>query len=72
MWPSAQLAASAPLAAADIARPAAAAAGYSRDDIGTFLPTYLSTGIRQSDPFQARARPPRLDGGGLGRGQADG
>lgn len=26
--------------------------GYSRDDVGKFLPTYLSKGILQSDPFE--------------------
>lgn len=26
--------------------------GYSRDDIGKFLPVYLSTGILQHDPFE--------------------
>ncbi|KAG8036300.1 hypothetical protein GUJ93_ZPchr0181g29096 [Zizania palustris] len=26
--------------------------GYSRDDVGKFLPTYLSHGILQSDPFE--------------------
>lgn len=26
--------------------------GYSRDDVGKFLPIYLSKGILQSDPFE--------------------
>lgn len=26
--------------------------GYSRDDIGKFLPVYLSKGILQHDPFE--------------------
>jgi pyruvate,orthophosphate dikinase len=26
--------------------------GYSRDDVGKFLPTYLSKGILQNDPFE--------------------
>lgn len=26
--------------------------GYSRDDVGSFMPTYLSQGILPSDPFQ--------------------
>jgi pyruvate,orthophosphate dikinase len=30
--------------------------GYSRDDVGTFLPTYTAEGILPADPFQARAR----------------
>ena len=34
--------------------------GYSRDDIGTFLPTYLGGGILRSDPFQARPSPSQL------------
>ena len=34
--------------------------GYSRDDIGTFLPTYLGGGILKIDPFQARPRPAPL------------
>src|SRR5690606_18450327 len=25
--------------------------GYSRDDVGSFLPTYLEKGILQADPF---------------------
>ena len=58
--------------AAPLSEAGGGGAGYSRDDIGTFLPTYLSTGILQSDPFPARARPPRLHGGGVGRGQAGG
>ncbi|OVA11399.1 PEP-utilizing enzyme [Macleaya cordata] len=35
--------------------------GYSRDDVGKFLPTYLSQGILQSDPFQV------LDTKGVGQ-----
>jgi len=35
--------------------------GYSRDDVGTFLPTYISKGILPDDPFQ------RLDQGGIGQ-----
>lgn len=35
--------------------------GYSRDDIGTFLPTYLGGGILRSDPFQV------LDRDGVGK-----
>ncbi len=31
--------------------------GYSRDDVGSFLPTYLKEGILPSDPFQVL--PPR-------------
>jgi hypothetical protein len=31
--------------------------GYSRDDVGKFLPTYLSQGILQHDPFEARFSP---------------
>ena len=27
--------------------------GYSRDDIGTFLPAYLETGMLEKDPFQS-------------------
>jgi pyruvate,orthophosphate dikinase len=27
--------------------------GYSRDDIGSFLPTYVETGILPVDPFQS-------------------
>lgn len=26
--------------------------GYSRDDVGKFLPIYLAQGILQSDPFE--------------------
>lgn len=26
--------------------------GYSRDDVGKFLPVYLSKGILQNDPFE--------------------
>ena len=26
--------------------------GYSRDDVGKFLPTYLAQGILQNDPFE--------------------
>lgn len=26
--------------------------GYSRDDVGKFLPSYLSAGILQHDPFE--------------------
>lgn len=26
--------------------------GYSRDDVGKFLPVYMSKGILQSDPFE--------------------
>lgn len=26
--------------------------GYSRDDVGSFLPTYLGEGIIPKDPFQ--------------------
>ena len=35
--------------------------GYSRDDIGSFLPGYLQKGILPDDPFQ------RLDQGGIGQ-----
>ncbi|KAL9266803.1 Pyruvate, phosphate dikinase, chloroplastic-like protein [Drosera capensis] len=35
--------------------------GYSRDDVGKFLPTYLSKGILQSDPFEV------LDQKGVGQ-----
>lgn len=28
--------------------------GYSRDDVGKFLPIYLAKGILQSDPFEVR------------------
>lgn len=28
--------------------------GYSRDDVGKFLPVYLEKGILQYDPFQVR------------------
>lgn len=28
--------------------------GYSRDDVGKFLPIYLSKGILQNDPFEVR------------------
>lgn len=28
--------------------------GYSRDDVGKFLPIYLSKGILQSDPFEVK------------------
>lgn len=28
--------------------------GYSRDDVGKFLPIYLSEGILQSDPFEVK------------------
>ncbi|KAK7292343.1 hypothetical protein RIF29_08121 [Crotalaria pallida] len=35
--------------------------GYSRDDVGKFLPTYLSSGILQSDPFEV------LDQRGVGQ-----
>lgn len=35
--------------------------GYSRDDVGKFLPTYLSKGILQSDPFEV------LDQEGVGQ-----
>ncbi|XWS08683.1 hypothetical protein CRYUN_Cryun40dG0022300 [Craigia yunnanensis] len=35
--------------------------GYSRDDVGKFLPIYLSKGILQSDPFEA------LDQKGVGQ-----
>ena len=27
--------------------------GYSRDDIGSFLPAYLETGMLEKDPFQS-------------------
>ncbi|KAF8038150.1 hypothetical protein BT93_B0878 [Corymbia citriodora subsp. variegata] len=30
--------------------------GYSRDDVGMFLPTYLSEGILQTDPFEVLDR----------------
>lgn len=30
--------------------------GYSRDDVGKFLPTYLSEGILQTDPFEVLDR----------------
>lgn len=26
--------------------------GYSRDDVGKFLPIYLSKGVLQNDPFE--------------------
>ena len=29
--------------------------GYSRDDIGKFLPIYMSQGILQHDPFEVKA-----------------
>jgi len=29
--------------------------GYSRDDVGKFLPVYLSKGILQNDPFEVSA-----------------
>ncbi|XP_052114312.1 pyruvate, phosphate dikinase, chloroplastic [Arachis duranensis] len=35
--------------------------GYSRDDVGKFLPIYLSTGILQNDPFEV------LDQKGVGQ-----
>ncbi|CAN0856090.1 Pyruvate, phosphate dikinase, chloroplastic [Linum grandiflorum] len=35
--------------------------GYSRDDVGKFLPTYLAQGILQSDPFEV------LDQKGVGQ-----
>uniref|UniRef100_A0A7S0EFM5 PEP-utilising enzyme C-terminal domain-containing protein n=2 Tax=Hanusia phi TaxID=3032 RepID=A0A7S0EFM5_9CRYP len=35
--------------------------GFSRDDVGSFLPTYLSSGIIVSDPFQV------LDRNGVGQ-----
>ena len=35
--------------------------GYSRDDIGKFLPVYLKKGILKNDPFQT------LDQAGVGR-----
>jgi len=35
--------------------------GYSRDDVGTFLPGYISKGILPDDPFQ------RLDQAGIGQ-----
>ena len=35
--------------------------GYSRDDVGKFLPIYLSKGILQNDPFQV------LDQKGVGQ-----
>ncbi|CAM9004177.1 unnamed protein product [Rhodiola kirilowii] len=35
--------------------------GYSRDDVGKFLPIYLSQGILQSDPFEV------LDQKGVGQ-----
>ncbi|OMO84023.1 hypothetical protein CCACVL1_11038 [Corchorus capsularis] len=35
--------------------------GYSRDDVGKFLPTYLSKGILQNDPFEV------LDQKGVGQ-----
>jgi hypothetical protein len=28
--------------------------GYSRDDVGKFLPIYLSQGILQHDPFEVQ------------------
>ncbi|MEY3021637.1 MAG: Pyruvate, phosphate dikinase [Planctomycetota bacterium] len=34
--------------------------GYSRDDIGSFLPAYLETGMLEKDPFQS------IDQGGVG------
>ena len=34
--------------------------GYSRDDIGSFLPAYLETGMLEKDPFQT------IDQGGVG------
>jgi len=30
--------------------------GFSRDDVGTFMPTYLSSGIANNDPFQVLDR----------------
>lgn len=35
--------------------------GYSRDDVGKFLPTYLAQGILQNDPFEV------LDQRGVGQ-----
>ncbi|XP_068333586.1 pyruvate, phosphate dikinase, chloroplastic-like [Pyrus communis] len=35
--------------------------GYSRDDVGKFLPIYLAKGLLQSDPFEV------LDQGGVGQ-----
>lgn len=29
--------------------------GYSRDDVGKFLPIYISKGILQNDPFEVSA-----------------
>jgi pyruvate,orthophosphate dikinase len=31
--------------------------GYSRDDVGKFLPQYIEKGILQHDPFQVGAGP---------------